>query len=157
MWQAATPSDLLIGDVEAQAVQAGLPGTTGQVTGPLRRWRSPEPQNGNGAIVGVDQLDSGWALLLPIAQGLVTAVGTPMDPVVAAARIWHTPPTSGLLCTAIGTVVRPVLEPDRPFPQATADWPVSSPVGLQRLLASTELSPIRLQTERPRPTCSCRA
>ena len=29
--------------------------------------------------------------MLPVAKGIITATGTPLDPIVAAARIWHTP------------------------------------------------------------------
>jgi hypothetical protein len=90
-WETLMPSDLLIGDAEAQSTPAALPGTAGKSTGPLRRWDEPQPHICNGAIVGVPQLDSGWAVLLPIAKGLVTEAGTPLDPVVAAARHWHTP------------------------------------------------------------------
>ena len=82
---------MLIGDAEFKSVPGGLPGTTGHVTGPLRRWQLPQPHICNGAVVGVRQLDSGWSLVLPIARGFVTASGTPLDAIVAAARIWHTP------------------------------------------------------------------
>ena len=85
------PADLLLGDEEVTSTTVGLPGTAGQVTGPLRRWDVPQPHICNGAVVGVNHLDSGWSLLLPIARGLITATGTPLDPVVAAARQWHTP------------------------------------------------------------------
>ena len=95
-WQQETPPDLLLGDAAAQSAVAALPGTAGEVAGPLRRWDEPQPHICNGAVVGVPQLDSGWAVLLPIAKGLVTKAGTPLDPVVAAARHWHTPTVLGL-------------------------------------------------------------
>ncbi len=85
------PADVLIGDAEALPVGRGLPGTTGEAIGPLRRWDTLEPHVCNGAIVGVEQLSSGWSIVLPVAKGIVTATGTPLDPIVAAARLWHTP------------------------------------------------------------------
>ncbi len=85
------PADVLIGDAEALPVGRGLPGTAGEAIGPLRRWDTLEPHVCNGAIVGVEQLSSGWSIVLPVAKGIVTATGTPLDPIVAAARIWHTP------------------------------------------------------------------
>jgi hypothetical protein len=85
------PADVLIGDAQAFPVGNGLPGTAGEATGPLRRWDTLEPHVCNGAIVGVEQLSSGWSIVLPVAKGIITATGTPLDPIVAAARIWHTP------------------------------------------------------------------
>jgi pyruvate,water dikinase len=90
------PGDLLIGDAEAFPAVTGLPATEGRVSGPLRRNGQPHPPACNGAIIGAEQLDSGWSLLLPIAKGLISAYGTPMDPIAAAGRIWHTPMMVGV-------------------------------------------------------------
>jgi hypothetical protein len=49
-----------------------------------------------GAVVGARQFDSGWTPSLPVADGLLAAAGTPLDPFVAAARIWHVPTVVGL-------------------------------------------------------------
>jgi len=96
-WLTAKPAQLLIGDTPASSVgHFGLPGVTGQVTGPLRRWQTPAPNNCEGAIVGAKQLTSGWALTLPFARALIAADGTPLDPVVPAARAWHIPTVIGL-------------------------------------------------------------
>ena len=74
------PADVLIGDEQALPVEHGIPGTTGEATGPLRRWDTLEPHVCNGAIVGVEQLSSGWSIVLPVAKGIITATGTPLDP-----------------------------------------------------------------------------
>jgi pyruvate,water dikinase len=87
----AYAAEILIGDRPIESIAGGLPGTSGHVNGPLRRWQLPQPHICNGAVVGVGRLDSGWSLVLPIVRGIVTAQGTPLDPIVAAARIWHTP------------------------------------------------------------------
>ena len=98
--QADLPSDLLVGNAqhvtEATDLAAALPGTEGQANGPLRRTEQPRPTACNGAIIGVQQLDIGWAILLPIANGLVAATGVPYDPTVTAGRLWHTPTLVGL-------------------------------------------------------------
>ncbi len=98
--QADLPSDLLVGNAqhvtEAIDLAAALPGTEGQANGPLRRTEQPRPTACNGAIIGVQQLDIGWAILLPIANGLVAATGVPYDPTVTAGRLWHTPTLVGL-------------------------------------------------------------
>jgi pyruvate,water dikinase len=96
-WQTAHQPWLLVGDTPARPTgNHGQPGVTGQVTGPLRRWPMPEPASCNGAIVGTQQLNTGWSLILPFARALVTAAGTPLDPIVAAARAWHIPTVVGL-------------------------------------------------------------
>ncbi|MEZ4677734.1 MAG: hypothetical protein R2932_26310 [Caldilineaceae bacterium] len=95
-WQAARVPPLLIGDAAAESVTIGLPGVSGQATGPLRRWMSPVPERCNGAIVGAQQFTSGWSLILPFTRSLIAADGTPLDPFVAAARAWHVPTVVGL-------------------------------------------------------------
>ncbi|MBP7962685.1 MAG: hypothetical protein KBG20_22055 [Caldilineaceae bacterium] len=93
---AVRPLELLIGDVEAHPAGQGLSGVIGKVTGPLRRQEKPQPLRCNHAIVGAVRLDSGWAPALPVAGAFVTARGTPVDPIIAAARIWHVPTVLGL-------------------------------------------------------------
>ncbi len=98
-----TVGELLIGDGD-QAQEAfplspspgGLPAVVGTARGPLRRWASPQPHHCGPAIVGASQLDSGWALTLPVAHGYAAAYGTPVDPLIAAARAWHIPTLTGL-------------------------------------------------------------
>lgn len=94
--QARYPSDLLIGDQEAQPVRAGLPGAAGQAGGPLCRWAASHENGCHHAILGGEILDSGWALALPVADGFVAAQGSPLDPLVAAARVWQRPVVVGL-------------------------------------------------------------
>lgn len=90
-WQQAQPGDLLFDDVEAYPTHEGLPGATGRATGPLRRQKTLHPILCEGAVVGASQLDSGWSPTLPVAGGFIAAAGTPLDPIVAAARVWHVP------------------------------------------------------------------
>ncbi|MCB0113979.1 MAG: hypothetical protein R2873_15010 [Caldilineaceae bacterium] len=95
-WQKAQPGDLLFDDDEAYPTHSGLPGVVGNATGPLRRQKGLQPLLCERAVVGARQLDSGWAPTLPVAGGLLAAAGTPLDPIVAAARIWHVPTVVGL-------------------------------------------------------------
>lgn len=90
-WERAQPGDLLFDDAEAYPTHSALPGVTGEVTGPLRRQQRLQPILCEKAIVGTQHLDSGWAISLPLAAGLISATGSPLDPIVAAARIWHVP------------------------------------------------------------------
>ena len=94
------PGDLLIGTpdgvTETSSLIPALPGTEGQANGPLRRAEDPRPLACNGAIIGAQQLDIGWAILLPIANGLIASTGVPYDPTVTAGRLWHTPILVGL-------------------------------------------------------------
>lgn len=103
-WQQMRVPDLLIDDLPAKATVDGLPGSAGRVTAPLRRWDTLQPHVCNGAVVGVEQLSSGWSIVLPVAQAIITATGTPFDPVVAAARLWHTPIVLALGATYDGLV-----------------------------------------------------
>ena len=95
--------ELLLGDGEpvqeaflATPSPGGLPAVVGTASGPLRRWVSPQPHHCGPAIVGASQLDAGWALTLPVANGYAVAYGTPVDPLIAAARAWHIPTLTGL-------------------------------------------------------------
>lgn len=90
-WQQESAPVLLIGDSAASPLQAGLPGAGGQMTGVFYASSSASVASGDRAIVGVQPLDSGAALLFPLAQAFVTATGTPLDPIVAAARAWQIP------------------------------------------------------------------
>jgi hypothetical protein len=90
-WERRFVAELLVGDTEVQSVNGGLPGVGGRVTGPLRRPQMPKPILCHHAIVGAVQLDSGWTPVLPVAGGVVSATGMPLDPFVAMARLWHVP------------------------------------------------------------------
>jgi rifampicin phosphotransferase len=90
-WQQAQPGDLLFDNTEAYPIHHGLPAVVGEATGPLRRQKGLQPILCKSAVVGTRQLDSGWAPTLPVAGALLAAAGTPLDPIVAAARIWHVP------------------------------------------------------------------
>ena len=92
----APPPPALLGERPLTPAYPGLPGSSGQALGPLRRRNPLDARACSGAIVGAMQLDSGWAILLPAAQGFVSACGVPFDPLVAAARLWHTPIITGL-------------------------------------------------------------
>ncbi len=94
--QAQHPSDLLLDHTEARPVQAGLPGVSGSVSAPLRQEVNPNFALCQGAVVGVPLLDSGWALAFPHAAAFVAPNASPLDPVVAGARLWHTPTVVGL-------------------------------------------------------------
>jgi hypothetical protein len=95
-WQETHAPEILIGETEGYVTHRGLPGVAGHATGPLRRWGTSKKNGCSGAIVGADVLDSGYALALPIADGFVASGGTPLDPFVAAARMWHHPVVVGL-------------------------------------------------------------
>lgn len=90
-WQKARPGDLLFDDAEGYPIHNGLPGVVGEATGPLRRHEGLQPLVCQDAVVGARQFDSGWTPSLPVAGALLAAAGTPLDPVVAAARSWHVP------------------------------------------------------------------
>ena len=94
--QAQHPGDLLLGDAEAQLRTPGLPGVSGSVSAPLRQEVNPNFALCQGAVVGVPLLDSGWALAFPHAAAFVTPNASPLDPVVAGARLWHIPTVVGL-------------------------------------------------------------
>lgn len=95
-WQTEEAPVLLIGDSAASPLQAGLPGAGGQATGPFHRVEASALINSDSAIMGVQPLDGGASLLLPFARAFVTATGTPLDPLVVAARAWQIPTVLGL-------------------------------------------------------------
>ncbi len=95
-WLSERPGEVLLDEVELYPLHHGLPGVVGRASGPLRRQQNLQPALCEDAVVGATQLDSGWAPALPVAGGLVEAAGTPLDPIVAAARIWHVPAVVGL-------------------------------------------------------------
>ncbi len=95
-WVRAQPGDLILDEVEAYPIHQGLPAVVGEAKGPLRRQKGLQPILCASAVVGTRQLDSGWTPTLPVAGGLLAAAGTPLDPIVAAARIWHVPTIVGL-------------------------------------------------------------
>ncbi len=90
-WQQTPAPTVLIGDSVAETVHAGLPGASGQTVGPLHRWEKPTLAIDPHATIGTYQLDSGWALVLPFAHALISATGTPLDPLVAAAQAQQIP------------------------------------------------------------------
>jgi hypothetical protein len=90
------PGTLLVGDQEARSTQAALPAVSGKVSAPFRRQELPTPLLCNQAIVGTTALDNGWALTLPGTAGFATAEGSPLDPIVAAARVWNISSVVGL-------------------------------------------------------------
>ncbi len=90
------PPSAFLGDQPLRPAYSGLPGSSGEARGPLRRWEALDARTCSGSIAGAMQLDSGWSILLPAAQGFVSACGAPFDPLVAAAQIWHTPIITGL-------------------------------------------------------------
>lgn len=78
--QQQQPAELLVGDVAVRRTGAGLPGAPGVAAGRI------------GAEVRVArQLDAGWSLWLPAAAALITAQGSPLDPISAAAGALGTP------------------------------------------------------------------
>lgn len=95
-WQEEDPPWLFIGDAATTPVIEGISAASGQALGPLRRWETPVAMSCSGAIVGAEQFNSGWAMMLPFASALLAAGGTPLDPLMGAARAWHIPALVGL-------------------------------------------------------------
>lgn len=87
---------LFIGDSAAAPQYEGIPGVGGQATGSFTRWAAPAPTSADNAIVGMQSFDSGASLLFPWVCAFVTPTGTPVDPIVAAARAWQIPTVLGL-------------------------------------------------------------
>jgi hypothetical protein len=94
--QTQCPAPLLIGEREAYPTGAGIPAAAGRGRGPLRPWEEDGRDGWAGAILAGEAPESGWALALPVAAGFVAAGGSPLDPLVAAARGWQRPVVVGL-------------------------------------------------------------
>lgn len=94
-WQGEEPGLLLLDDVEAKPVSTatggGVGAVTGRALGPLHHWRETRKNGGHDAIAAAHVLDSGWAVVLPVVHGAVSAGGSALDPFVSAARVWHRP------------------------------------------------------------------
>ncbi len=82
---------LFIAEFPAQNAILGLPGSSGSVTAPLRRLRNMDTDGCGDAILGADHLSSGWAITTPVVDGYIARRGTPIEPCVVAARVWHRP------------------------------------------------------------------
>ena len=95
-WQQETAPVLFIGDSAAAPQHEGIPGVGGQTNGSFTRWVAPAPTPADNAIVGMQPFDSGASLLFPWVRAFVTPAGTPIDPIVAAARAWQIPTVLGL-------------------------------------------------------------
>ncbi|HRJ42642.1 MAG: hypothetical protein KJZ86_24280 [Caldilineaceae bacterium] len=95
-WQGKRGPAAYFGDAPAWMARSGLPSVAGRVTGPLRRQTHLRPLLCQDAIIGARRVDSSWAATLPLAGGFVAAAGSPLDPIIAAARAWHVPAVVGL-------------------------------------------------------------
>jgi phosphohistidine swiveling domain-containing protein len=88
-WRAEVAPPFFVGDQPARPAQPGLPGAPGQGQGPVQVVPSVPPNQAPitvGCAVAGIQPDSGWAVFLPAAVGLLAAQGSLLDPAVAAAR-----------------------------------------------------------------------
>jgi phosphohistidine swiveling domain-containing protein len=85
-WRTEVAPPFLLGDRPAHPAQSGLPGALGQAQGFVQKVSSVQPAQLLDAVVGGVQPDSGWAVFLPTAAGLLAAQGSLLDPAVAAAR-----------------------------------------------------------------------
>jgi pyruvate,water dikinase len=95
-WQQTAAPAILVGDTPGHLAHTGLPGASGQRTGP---WQPLPADLGvlvPNAIYGDVALDSGHALLLSCANGFVCRDGAPYDPVVVAAQPWGCATVLGL-------------------------------------------------------------
>ncbi len=90
-WQQTAAPILLMGNSAAEAVQHGLSGASGQASAPLHRWETPMPTSEQSPVVCTQQVDSGWALALPFVSAVVSATGTPLDPIAATAQALQIP------------------------------------------------------------------
>ncbi|MBX3049918.1 MAG: hypothetical protein KF753_00515 [Caldilineaceae bacterium] len=95
-WQDYRSPTAFFGDTPAWAALSGLPSVSGSITGPLRRQEHLRPVLCQNAVVGARRVDSGWSPTLPVAGGFIAAAGSPLDPIIAAARVWHVPTVVGL-------------------------------------------------------------
>jgi hypothetical protein len=96
--QQESAPDLLVGDDEAYVSHHGLVGVAGKASGPFYPVQTLQKQKNSvsGAVVGAELLDSGYALMLPLATAFVAAIGTPLDPFVVAVRAWQQPIVVGM-------------------------------------------------------------
>lgn len=95
-WQERRAPAAFFGETPAWTALPGLPSVNGSITGPLRRQEHLRPLLCQDAVIGARRVDSGWSPTLPLAGGLIAAAGSPLDPIIAAARIWHVPTVVGL-------------------------------------------------------------
>jgi len=95
-WQNQRSPAAFFDDAPAWMERLGLPSVGGQITGPLRRQKHLRPVLCQDAVIGARRVDSGWTPTLPMAGAFVAAAGSPLDPIVAAARAWHVPAVVGL-------------------------------------------------------------
>lgn len=95
-WQNRRSPAAFFGDAPAWMERLGLPSVGGQITGPLRRQKHLRPVLCQDAVIGARRVDSSWTPTLPVAGAFVAAAGSPLDPIVAAARAWHVPAVVGL-------------------------------------------------------------
>jgi len=95
-WPARRAPAAFFDDAPAWTAMPGLASVGGQVTGPLRPQKQVRPVLCQDAVVGARRVDSSWAPTLPVAGGIIAAAGSPLDPIIAAARVWHVPAVVGL-------------------------------------------------------------
>lgn len=95
-WQSHRAPAAFFGETPAWTALPGVPSVAGRITGPLRRQKHLRPLLCQDAVVGARRVDSGWTPTLPVAGGLIAAAGSPLDPIIAAARVWHVPTVVGL-------------------------------------------------------------
>lgn len=95
-WQDHRAPAAFFGETTAWTALPGVPAVGGSITGPLRRQEHLRPLLCQDAVIGARRVDSGWSPTLPVAGGLIAAAGSPLDPISAAARVWHVPTVVGL-------------------------------------------------------------
>jgi hypothetical protein len=95
--QSLEPGAVLFGDdVEGTAGTSAAGAVAGHAVGPLHHWRETRKNGCDNAIAASRILDSGWSIVLPVVHGAVSRDGSPLDPFVGAARVWHRPTVVGL-------------------------------------------------------------
>jgi phosphohistidine swiveling domain-containing protein len=95
-WQDHRSPAAFFGEMPAWTALPGLPSVAGRIVGPLRLQNHLRPVLCQDAVVGARRVDSGWSPTLPVAGGFIAAAGSPLDPIIAAARVWHVPTVVGL-------------------------------------------------------------
>jgi phosphohistidine swiveling domain-containing protein len=95
-WQEHRAPAAFFGETPAWTALPGLPSVAGRLVGPLRPQDHLRPVLCQDAVVGARRVDSGWSPTLPVAGGFIAAAGSPLDPIIAAARVWHVPTVVGL-------------------------------------------------------------